>query len=101
MIARIWHGRTRTEHAKVYGEYIEETGVTAQRKVPGNRGSMILRSVSGSEADFYVISFWDSMDAVKRFAGEDPEVAVYYPRDEQFLLEFEPYVRHYEVLVAP
>jgi heme-degrading monooxygenase HmoA len=97
MIARVWHGRTRAKHAEEYAEYMHRTGVEAHRATNGNRGSMILRRLDGDEADFYVISLWESMDAVKRFAGEDPEVAVYFPEDQRYLLEFEPHVLHYEL----
>lgn len=44
-----------------------------------------------------VISLWESMDAIRAFAGERPEKAVYFPEDERYLLELEPEVRHYEI----
>jgi heme-degrading monooxygenase HmoA len=99
MIARIWAGRTRAEHAEEYVEYVKKTGVTQQRATPGNQGSMILSRELGDEVEFMVFSLWESMDAVRAFAGESPEVAVYYPDDETFLLELEPEVRHYQVPV--
>lgn len=99
MIARIWHGRTRIEHADEYAEYMRETGVTGQRGTPGNRGSMIWRREIGSEAEFLVVSLWETLEAVKAFAGDRYETAVYYPEDESYLLELEPKVAHYEVLV--
>jgi heme-degrading monooxygenase HmoA len=97
MIARVWRGRTRSEHGDEYVKYVKRTGITAHRATVGNRGSMLLRRETGGETEFYVISFWESLDAVRGFAGEDPEVAVYFPEDEEYLLEFEPNVRHYEV----
>ena len=99
MIARIWHGRTRAEHADAYLDYLKETGVPGYRSVPGNLGVRILRRISEDDADFLVVSFWASMDAVHDFAGADVERAVYYPRDREYLLEFEPNVRHYDVVV--
>lgn len=100
MIARIWRGRTRTEDAEEYVEYVRKTGVTEQRATPGNRGSMLFTRQLDGEVEFLVLSLWESMAAVRAFAGERPEVAVYYPEDERFLLELEPEVRHYEVAVA-
>ena len=47
-----------------------------------------------------VLSLWDSLEAIKSFAGDDPEVAIYFPEDEKFLLAKEPRVLHYEVAVA-
>jgi heme-degrading monooxygenase HmoA len=58
---------------------------------------MLFRRELGDETEFFVISLWDSLDSVRGFAGERPEVAVYFPEDERYLLEFEPEVRHYEV----
>ncbi len=100
MIARIWRGRTKAEHAREYTEYMRRTGVTAQRGVPGNRGSLILRRVDGDEAEFLVFSLWESIDAIRAFAGDEAERAVYFPEDERFLLELEPNVHHFEVAVG-
>lgn len=51
-------------------------------------------------AEFLLISLWDSMEAVRRFAGDDAEKAVYYPADKDYLLTFEPKVAHYEVTAS-
>ena len=58
---------------------------------------MVLRRLDGDEAEFGVISFWDSLEDVKAFAGEDVDVARYFPDDERFLLEFTPRLKHFEV----
>ena len=100
MIARIWRGRTRAEHADEYVEYVKSTGVKQHRETPGNLGSMILTQKKGDEVEFQVVSFWESLDVVRAFAGDRPEVAIYYPEDEKFLLELEPEVAHYDVPVA-
>lgn len=100
MIARIWLGRTRVEDAEEYLEYVKKTGVTQQRATLGNRSSMVLTREIGDEVEFLVLSVWESLAAVRAFAGDRPEVAVYYPEDERFLLELEPEVRHYEVSVG-
>ena len=100
MIARQWHGRVRRDQGAAYGAYLEQTGVADFRKTPGNRGVIVLRSQDGDAVHFTVTSFWDSIEAVKRFAGEDYERARYYPADDDFLLEREPHVRHFDVLVA-
>ncbi len=100
MIARIWRGRTRKEDADRYTVYINETGVPGQRGMPGNLGSLVLRRENGDEAEFLVFSLWDSWSSIRAFAGDQPQVPVYYPEDEKYLLEFEAEVRHYEVPVA-
>lgn len=97
MIARIWFGRTNAEDYDAYLEYLEESGVAALNDTAGNRGVMVLRRLDGAEAEFGVVSLWDSLDDVKAFAGEDVDVARYFPDDERFLLEFTPKLKHFEV----
>jgi heme-degrading monooxygenase HmoA len=63
---------------------------------PGNREVNIWRSVEGEVAHFWTVSTWDTMESIKAFSGEDVEKAKYYPEDQDFLLEFEPKVLHYE-----
>jgi heme-degrading monooxygenase HmoA len=57
--------------------------------------------VDDGKSEFTLISLWDSWDAIKAFAGPDPEKAVFYPEDDKFLLERGPRVTHYEVLSSP
>ena len=97
MIARVWFGRTRAEDYDAYLAYLEESGVAALKETPGNHGVMVLRRRDGDEAEFGVISFWDSLDDVKAFAGEDVDVARYFPEDERYLLELTPRLKHFEV----
>lgn len=100
MIARIWHGITPAAKAEVYLDFLNQSGVPDYRATPGNRGVYVLRRIEGEVAHFTLISLWDSMEAVKGFAGPQPEIAHYYPEDKDFLLEFEPTVTHHEVLVG-
>lgn len=101
MIARIWRGTTPAGKSGEYLQYLNETGVPDYRGTEGNRGVYVLRRIEGEEAQFLTLSFWDSMDDIKRFAGPEPEKAKYYPEDDEYLLGFEPVVEHYEVPVAP
>ncbi len=101
MIARTWHGAVPAEKAEAYHRYLLGTGVPDLKKTPGNRGVYVLRKRDGARAHFLMISLWDSLDAIRAFAGEDVERARYYPEDEDFLEELEPTVTHYEVLEAP
>ncbi len=103
MIARIWHGRTPAEKADDYLEYVKRTGIEEYRSVEGNRGQYILRKIDGDGdiTDFTVLSFWESMDAVRAFAGSEPEKPVYYPEDEEYLLELEDEVTHHDVVYQP
>jgi len=97
MIARVWRGITLKEKADDYLAYLNETGLKDYAKTPGNRGVNVLRRDQGEHCEVMLISLWESMDAVRAFAGENPERSVYYPEDEHYLLQMEPLVRHYEV----
>lgn len=99
MIARVWKGTTRAERAEAYLAYLKRTGVAQCRSTPGNQGVSILRRVDGDHAVFVFTSRWDSWEAIRRFAGQAPEKAVYYPEDRDFLLALDPHVEHFEVLV--
>jgi heme-degrading monooxygenase HmoA len=69
------------------------------KSVPGNQSVHILERQEGEiTTHFITLTFWDSLDAIRGFAGEDVERAKYYPEDSDFLLEFEPKVVHYEVV---
>ena len=101
MIARIWPGITREADKDTYFKYLEKTGLKEYASIPGNQGVWVLRRVYDGKSEFTLLSLWDSWDAVKAFAGPDYEKAVYYPEDEKFLLELDPFVTHYEVLASP
>jgi heme-degrading monooxygenase HmoA len=100
MIARTWHGMVPKSKADAYFDYLQQTGVRDLAATAGNRGVFVLRRVAAEEAHFLLLSLWDSLEAIKAFAGEEIEKARYYPEDEEFLLELEPTVTHYEVLRA-
>lgn len=97
MIARIWRGIVLAGKADAYITYLNDTGLSGYANTPGNRGVTVLRRLQGEHCEIVLISLWDSMAAVRAFAGEQPDRAVYYPEDEDYLLEMEPLVRHYEV----
>lgn len=96
MIARIWHGITPASKADEYVEFLQQSGVRDYQATEGNRGVHLLRRIEGDQAHFLILTFWDSVESIKRFAGEDYEKARYYPEDEEYLLEFEETVTHYE-----
>ncbi len=101
MIARMWHGMTLASRADEYLDYLNETGVPDLQGTEGNLGVYVLRRFEGDRAHFWIISLWKSLEAIQAFAGPNPEIARYYPRDPEYLLELEPNVVHCEVLVKP
>jgi heme-degrading monooxygenase HmoA/uncharacterized damage-inducible protein DinB len=100
MIARSWDGVTPAARADEYAEYVRRTGVSELASTEGNLGVYLLRRQEGERARFRVISLWDSMDGIRRFAGADAEKARYFPEDERYLLALEPNVEHFEVVAA-
>jgi heme-degrading monooxygenase HmoA len=98
MIARTWRGATKAEDAEAYLEYLHQTGLTEYRKTPGNRGVLGLRRIVNDRAEFLLVSLWESEEAIRQFAGQDIEQAVFYPEDERFLVDRDRRVSHYEVV---
>lgn len=98
MIARIWHGKVNLENANEFFGYIKQTGYPGLKETEGNCGVQILRRDEEGISHFLIISFWDSMKAIRRFTGPDFTKARLYPRDSQFLHEIEQ-VMHYDVLI--
>ncbi len=102
VIARAWHGKTQREKADEYEKYL--TGaITKFPTIKGNLGYQLMRIDGGPDGDqyveFQVISYWESLDSIKAYAGEDIRRTRDLPRDKEFLVSMEPYVRNYELRV--
>jgi heme-degrading monooxygenase HmoA len=80
MIARIWKGAVRRSDSDAYSRYMTETGVAGYAATDGNAGVWMLRRDVGDNTEFLMFTLWDSLDAVRNFAGEGYEAAVFYPR---------------------
>jgi heme-degrading monooxygenase HmoA len=98
MIARIWRGTVRESDKDTYLKYLNKTGLREYAETPGNRGVYTLRRVADGKCEFLLLTLWESWDAIKTFAGEDYEKAVYYPEDDKFLLDRGPLVEHYDLI---
>jgi heme-degrading monooxygenase HmoA len=97
MIARTWRGAVRADDAEAYAEYICMTGIAAYAATPGNRGAYLLYRIDGERAEVLTVSFWESLDAVHGFAGDDIDRAVFYPEDDQYLIERDLVAHHWVV----
>jgi len=97
MIARLWHGRVPSSKAEAYRAFLNARAIPDYRSIPGNLSVHVLERREGDVTHFITLTFWESLDAIRKFAGEDLERAKYYPEDAGFLLEFEPGVVHYDV----
>jgi len=98
MVVRMWHGRVPTSKAQAYGEFLNQRAIPDYRSVPGNISVYILERNEGDITHFITITYWENMSVIRGFAGADVEHAKYYPEDQDFLMEFEPTVVHYEVV---
>jgi heme-degrading monooxygenase HmoA len=87
MIARVWRGVVRAEHAAEYVAYIRATGGAEYKRMPGNRGAWTMTRIDGDRAEIIALSFWESRAAIEAFTGPDIEGQVLYPEDERYLLE--------------
>ena len=97
MIARHWRGWTKLESADAYEAHLKNTVLPGLKQVPGYHGGYVLRSDGRDEVEFVVINFFDSLESVKFFAGEDYSVAVFEPEARALLSRVEPEANHYEV----
>lgn len=98
MIVRMWHGRVPTSKADAYRQFMNSRAIPDYQSVEGNISVHVLERREDNITHFVTLTFWESLDAIKGFAGEDMEVAKYYAEDKEYLLEFEPRVVHYEVV---
>ena len=97
MIARIWHGRTKREDYDEYTDLMKSKAIPDYKGTKGFIDLTFLRRIDNEIAHFTLITFWESLEVIKNFAGEDFEKAKYYPEDEKYLLEYEEKVIHSEV----
>jgi heme-degrading monooxygenase HmoA len=94
----VWHGRTSRPKADEYASFLERRAIPDYRSVPGNLSVAVLRRDEGDATHFLTVTYWESEDCVRQFAGDDVLKAKYYPEDQDYLLEFEPLVQHYAVV---
>ena len=97
MIARIWHGYTRPEHAEAYESMLKPELLPGIGKVKGYRGSYLLRRNAGAEIEFVTIMLWDSIDAIRAVTGPDYETAVIPEERRKYLSRYDPKSLHYEI----
>jgi len=96
-ILREWRAELRRELADEYVAYIRDTGLAEYLATPGNLGALIaVRDLDDERAEVITLSWWPSMDAIRGFAGDDVERAVYYPQDDRYLLTKPEKVQHYQ-----
>lgn len=100
VIARSWRGWTAATDGDAYLSYLRETGIAEYASTPGNLGCLTLRQMGHERAQFLMISFWDTWQAIERFAGSQLDRAVFYPEDDRFLVARDRHVDHFDLLHA-
>ena len=101
MIARVWRGWTSAENANAYEKLLREIVYPGLQTMEGYVGGYILRHDNQDETEFVTVNLFDSLDAVKAFAGPNYEVPVFEPEARHLLSKVEPIARHYDVRKAP
>ena len=100
MIARIWHGAIPVSKSEDYLDRMRRIALPEYQATPGNRAAYCLHRTEADVMHLLMLTFWDDIDAIKRFAGDDYSLAKYYDFDSEYLLEMERHVQHYEVDAA-
>ncbi|HET6177687.1 MAG TPA: antibiotic biosynthesis monooxygenase [Candidatus Sulfotelmatobacter sp.] len=99
MIARHWRGWTKTHNAAAYEELLKNKVLPSLKNAGGYQGGYVLRKDGAEEVEFLVVNLFDSLEAVRKFAGPDYSIAVFEPEARQLLSKIEPLATHYEVRV--
>lgn len=97
MIARVWHGYCKPEHADAYENMLKPELLPGLSKVKGYKGSYLLRRNAGTEVEFITIILWDSMEAVRAVAGADYEKSVIPEERRKYLARYDAKASHYEI----
>ena len=100
MIARHWRGWTAPQNADAYEAFLKSKILPALQRIEGYRGGYVLRRDASDESEFVVINFFESVEAVKRFAGPDHSVAVFEPEALALLSRRELTASHYSVVAS-
>jgi hypothetical protein len=97
MIARHWRGWTKLADAAAYQGLLTQSVLPALKNIEGYQGGYVLRQEHDGEAEFVVINFFDCLESVKRFAGDDYRTPVFEPEAKRLLSRIENIAYHYEV----
>ena len=98
MIARIWRGQATIENADAYRRHVTHSVFPSLARLRGHRGAYLLQRETAGRIEFLAVTLWESIEAVRAFAGKDVESAVVEPEAKAVLADFDSFVRHYDVV---
>jgi heme-degrading monooxygenase HmoA len=103
MIGRIWHGWTSHSNANAYEELLRAKVLPeiAGMQIPGYQGAHVFRRQLESEVEFITLLWFDSLDSVRAFVGEDYETAHVPPKARALLARYDERSQHYDLLLTP
>ena len=101
MITRIWHGYTKPENADAYHQLLTTKILPGIHRVKGYHGTYLLRRELKEEVEFITSTLWESLDAIREFAGQDYEMAVVPPEARTLLIRFDERSEHYGTVWCP
>jgi heme-degrading monooxygenase HmoA len=101
MISRLWHGWTTADNADAYEDLLRTTILPGIQRVAGYKGAYLLRRDVEDGVEFVTITLWESMEAVRAFAGADHAVAVVPPAARALLARFDETSQHYDTILTP
>lgn len=101
MIGRLWSGRTQPADADAYEEFLRSDLLPQVAELEGSRGAYVMRRDVDGAVEFVTLTLFDSIEAIRRFAGDEEDVPVIEPRAAELLSEYDERVRHFEVALAP
>jgi heme-degrading monooxygenase HmoA len=97
IVARVWQGRVPEKSTEEYKKYLLDNGIKTIQRIAGNLGVQVLSRTERGETEFTTISYWESREAIRQFAGDNIEQPHHLPKDADYLIELPKQVRHYDV----
>ena len=98
MIARVWRGFAKPEKAEAYRHHFTDTVTPHLKELAGYIAGYLLRKDSGADVEFVALTLWDSLESIKAFTGENPQVAIVEPEARRSLSRFDEVATNYEVV---
>jgi heme-degrading monooxygenase HmoA len=101
MIARIWRGQATAEKAGDYQRHFTTHVAPHLTELAGHRGAYLLRREDKGEVEFLAVTLWESIESIRAFAGQNPDVAIVEPEGRAALSSFDDFARHYDIAYSP